>query len=52
MNISKEELKNIKLKIFNEYVSDEEKDNINKEINEEIDEILSEFDKESEPIDE
>ena len=52
MNISKDELKKIKIKIFNDYISDKDKEDINKKINEEIEEIIKEFDKESEPIDE
>ena len=52
MNISKEELKEIKLKLFNEYISKEEKEDIDKKIKEEVNEIIKEFNIESEPIDE
>ena len=52
MDISKEELKNIKIKIFEEYITEEEKKNIDNKINNEIDDIINEFEKESEPIDE
>lgn len=52
MNISKEELKKIKIKIFEENISSEEKENMKNKINEEINEILKEFNGESEPIDE
>ena len=51
MNISKEKLKEIKEKIFNENISIEEKEKIIDEINKEINEILDSFE-ESEPIDE
>ena len=52
MNISKENLKNLKLEIFNNELSNEEKEEIIKKINEEIDELLSKLNEEAEPIDE
>lgn len=52
MNISNEELKEVKEKIFNENITQEEKENIDKKINEEIEKILKSFEEESDPIDE
>ena len=52
MQISKEELYNIKNDIFEKNASDEEKENIINTINDEINKILDEFDSKDEPIDE
>lgn len=50
--ISKEELEKIKNIIFNENITEEEKNNITNEINEEIEKQIQEFESESDPIEE
>lgn len=52
MMISKENLKEVKEKLFNENISLEEKNKILEKINLEVEKILSELNEESEPIDE
>ena len=52
MDISKEELFKTKIKIFEEKISTEEKEKLNKKITDEINLVIKEFEKESEPIDE
>ena len=52
MDISKENLKNLKIEIFNKELNEEEKEEIIKKIDDEVDELLSKLNQESEPIDE
>ena len=52
MDVSKDILINVKTKIFDENITTEDKEEINKKINDEINKVVIEFEKESEPIDE